>query len=251
MASPQCEDGFTKIANEIMEALCRFRIPGQTRQVVDAIIRKTYGWHKTVDWVSQSQIVLTTRLLKGNVSRELSKAITHHLIIKNGNKLKFNKNHEEWVAFGGKHFNPRLSEVITNKKVIGSDNKVIATDKKVIVTEGNKRNYTKDNIYNMSKALKFKKLQEEKKELTNDLSLPKGGAFYEWQDRAARIARQLNFRPSASWFKFFKNAYSEGKRDLLNTVYSKIADLSLANAETYFYKTFNELKKEQNATSSL
>lgn len=46
MANPQCENGFTKIANELMEALAKIRIPGEARQVLDVIFRQTYGWNK-------------------------------------------------------------------------------------------------------------------------------------------------------------------------------------------------------------
>lgn len=40
MAEPQKENGYTPIANEIMDALCRIRIPGEERQVLDCISGK-------------------------------------------------------------------------------------------------------------------------------------------------------------------------------------------------------------------
>jgi phage replication O-like protein O len=147
MANPQKENGYIKIADEIMEEFCRFRIPGSIRQIIDCILRKTYGWQKKEDWISHSQLVQMTGMKKGNVSRELSKAITHRLVIIIDNKLKFNKNYEEWISFKGNHFNPkRLSNAITNKKVIVNDTRVIASDKKVIVSEGNNIHLTKDTI---------------------------------------------------------------------------------------------------------
>ena len=57
MANPQKENGYTAIANEIMEALCRHRIPGEDRQVLDVIFRKTYGFNKIEDYISLSQFV--------------------------------------------------------------------------------------------------------------------------------------------------------------------------------------------------
>jgi phage replication O-like protein O len=138
MANPQKENGTTQIANEIMDALCRFRIPGEVRQIIDVIIRKTYGWNKKSDWVANSQIVEMTGMLKGNVSRGLSKAITNKLVIKSDNKLKLNKNYEEWISFG------KLSEVITNKKLSEVISPVIKSDTKVIKSEGNKYTLTKD-----------------------------------------------------------------------------------------------------------
>lgn len=151
--SPQLENGYVKIANEIMDALCRFRMSGEVRQVVDCVLRKTYGWNKKEDWIAQSQIVEMTGLSKGSVSRELSKAITHKIVIVHDNQLKLNKNYKEWIGFIGKHFNPKprgikLSYTITNNEAKLSypitEKKVIVHETKVIVHDGNKRHYTKD-----------------------------------------------------------------------------------------------------------
>lgn len=131
---------FLKIPNEILDALCHFRIPGEVRQIVDVIIRKTCGWNKDEDWVAQSQIVLLTGILKGNVSRGLSKAITHRVVIKNSNKLRLNKNFKDWIKFG------KLSEVIADKKLSEMISSVIKSDINVIKSEGNKIHLTKDTI---------------------------------------------------------------------------------------------------------
>lgn len=136
MANPQKENGHTDIANEIMEVFCRFRIPGELRQVLDCIIRKTYGYHKKEDWVAQTQIVKMTGLKKGNVSRSLSKLITHKLVIKSDNNLSLNKNYDEWLSFQ-----------ITRKKVIKTETEVIKSDNKklseLMVTKENKENIQK------------------------------------------------------------------------------------------------------------
>ena len=61
MANPQKENGFTSIANEILEALARVDLPSYERRVVDVIIRKTWGFvdkngkHKIWDRISYSQ----------------------------------------------------------------------------------------------------------------------------------------------------------------------------------------------------
>ena len=55
MANPQRENGHVDIANEIMDKLCRYRIPGEVRQVMDTVFRKTYGWNKKADRISLSQ----------------------------------------------------------------------------------------------------------------------------------------------------------------------------------------------------
>jgi phage replication O-like protein O len=136
MANPQCEDGYTRIANEILDKLCCFRIPGEVRLIVDCIIRKTYGFNKKNDWVGNKQMIEMTGLKKGNVSRALSEAITHKVVIKSDNKLCLNKNFDEWLSF--------------QRTVIKSDTKVIKKDNKKLsktrdTKDNNKRQYTKDN----------------------------------------------------------------------------------------------------------
>jgi phage replication O-like protein O len=107
MASPQKENGYTSIANEIMDRLCRVRVPGEWRQVLDFIIRKTYGWNKTEDQISLSQFVDGTGLSKIAVCKAVNGLIKMNLITKKGNVTQngndyiptycFIKNYEKWT----------------------------------------------------------------------------------------------------------------------------------------------------------
>lgn len=131
--SVQVEHGHIKIATELLEFMCSFRIPGMERQVFDAIMRKTWGWHKREDSIPNSQIVQLTGLKKANVNRSIKKLVEHNLVIVSDNKLSINKVYTSWKQFGGDHFNPKkLSEVITEQlsevitPVIGSDNKKLS-----------------------------------------------------------------------------------------------------------------------------
>jgi len=150
MANPQLENGYTKIANEILDYLCCFRIPGEVRLVVDCVIRKTYGYHKKEDVISNSQIIEMTKMKKGNVSRALSKAITHKIVIKSDNKLKLNKNYKEWIKFGVIKNDNKLKVIKSDTKVIKKATRVIKSDNKKLSkvrdTKYNKDTYTKDNI---------------------------------------------------------------------------------------------------------
>jgi phage replication O-like protein O len=71
MASPQPEDGYTRIANELQEALCRTRIPGEARQVLDVIFRHTYGWNRKAAYISLGMFASATGLKKPAVLRAL------------------------------------------------------------------------------------------------------------------------------------------------------------------------------------
>lgn len=132
MADPQKEEGFTPIANELLDALISFRIPGEARQVLDAIFRKTYGFQKRLDRLSNSQLVTLTKLKKQNVSRSLSKLITNKLVIKtdykskDGNELGINKDYTQWIPFVIKTDYKKKKKRLSSKRitpVIGSDDK--------------------------------------------------------------------------------------------------------------------------------
>lgn len=105
MANPQKENGYTPIANELFDALAAFRMPGELRQVFDAILRKTYGFNKKEDAIANSQIAEATKLNKQNVFRSLKRLIEHRLVIKTdyqpkkGNILKINKDYQGWIPF--------------------------------------------------------------------------------------------------------------------------------------------------------
>jgi len=142
MANPQKENGFTPISNEVLEALCLFRIPGEVRQVVDVVIRKTYGFNKKFDYISHSQIIERTGLKKQNEGRALKKAIEHKLVIRNDDKLGFNKHYDQWIPF------VQVIKSDDGKKVIKKATPVIRNDDKssseTMDTKDIKETYTKE-----------------------------------------------------------------------------------------------------------
>lgn len=103
---PQLEDGYTSIANELLEALCKIRIPGESTQVFLTILRKTYGYKKVVDHISLSQFVISTGMKKPNICRALKQLETLNvikidkLVDQNDNAFRvmyrINKHYETW-----------------------------------------------------------------------------------------------------------------------------------------------------------
>jgi phage replication O-like protein O len=102
MANPQKENGFTAIANEIMDALIAADLSGQDFKIALLIIRKTYGFNKTEDAVSLSQMMKATTMCKIRCSQvvnrlELMKILTVTENINGiGKKYKFNKDFDTW-----------------------------------------------------------------------------------------------------------------------------------------------------------
>jgi len=100
MSSPQLENGYTKIANEIMEALSKYRIPGEQMQCLLFLLRKTYGYNKVCDRISNSQYVVGTGINKRNVKRALDGLIEKRTVVKKDNEYiptyQFNKDYRLW-----------------------------------------------------------------------------------------------------------------------------------------------------------
>ena len=138
--TPQLENGYVKIANEIIDALIRHRIPGEQMQCVLFIVRKTYGFNKKWDSIANSQFVKATGMKKGNVSRAIKTLIDKKIVIKNDNytipRYQFNKNYKQWEVLSKKQ--PVIKKATI---VIKSDNKPLS---KVMDTKDNKDTITKD-----------------------------------------------------------------------------------------------------------
>ena len=96
MAKPQIENGYTKIANELLEAMCRLYLSGNQWKVLHAIIRKTYGWNKKEDWVTATQIAQMTGMYAPHVSSALRVLDARHVVLRDGRLLAVQKDYEQW-----------------------------------------------------------------------------------------------------------------------------------------------------------
>ena len=96
MANPQLEDGYTMIANEILENLMRVQLSANQWQVLLCIIRKTYGFKRKVDRIANFQICEATGLGKEVVSRSLRKLQAAGIILRNGKQIGFQKDWGKW-----------------------------------------------------------------------------------------------------------------------------------------------------------
>ena len=108
MTSPQLENGYTKIANEILEALAKIRISGEARQMLDVIIRKTYGFNKKIEAIPTSKFVELTGLSPMAIYKARKKLLELNLITisqKGESQIlnySFQKNHKDWKPLSKK-----------------------------------------------------------------------------------------------------------------------------------------------------
>ena len=99
MANPQKENGYVQVANELFDALARMRIPGEQRQVLDVIIRMTYGWNKKDSQISYAEFGARTGLDHRHVFRALKALQEHALVKKSTAGYRVQKDYGKWVTY--------------------------------------------------------------------------------------------------------------------------------------------------------
>src|SRR3990167_3281188 len=102
MASPQKEDGFTPIANEILEQLARINLTSYQWRILLVLLRKTYGWNKKEDAIALSQFSSSTGIRRVHVCRALKELCKKEIVTQRGNgyitKYSFQKDFDKWKS---------------------------------------------------------------------------------------------------------------------------------------------------------
>jgi phage replication O-like protein O len=99
MASPQKENGYTGIANEILERVVKTALLGSEYKILFFVLRKTYGYHKIEDKISLTQFEEGTELSRVTVVKSLKNLIIKNILIKRDQSIyKFNKDYDSWVV---------------------------------------------------------------------------------------------------------------------------------------------------------
>ncbi|MBV6304916.1 replication protein [Candidimonas humi] len=102
--SPQTEDGFVRIARELHLAILAYPLKLSAFRVLQAVIHKTYGYQKTEDDISASQIgALCGGMLREHVTRALNELASLRIILKRsgryGSIIRVNKDYSQWVGW--------------------------------------------------------------------------------------------------------------------------------------------------------
>lgn len=105
MASPQLEDGHTRLANEILDAICYYNFNGSQFRIIMKIWRLTFGYgrkdHEFAITFLQSATGLSDRTIKKEVATLVKEKVL--LVVKpetstTPRRLAFNKDYEQWTT---------------------------------------------------------------------------------------------------------------------------------------------------------
>lgn len=139
--SIQLENGFTRIANDLLEKFSKVKMSGTCWQVLMAILRKLYGFGKKEDWIEYSQLMKITGLNKSRVSHSIKRLCNYGIITQKRNGIKqvlgINKNFTRVAQ-------TRNSYIISNKSYTNMEQTVAQTR----TTKETLKKYTKETTAN-------------------------------------------------------------------------------------------------------
>lgn len=134
MASPQLEDGYTRIANGILEQVARHKFNGTQLRILLVIWRYTYGYKRKEAEFSLSFLAQAIGAARSQVDRELSALIGRNVleVVAGGNGkprlLRFNKDDGSWANASPKERNPKQTKPKTEKQKRKREKRTYAED---------------------------------------------------------------------------------------------------------------------------
>lgn len=103
MANPQVENGFTRIANELLDKLAETKMNGTQFRILMIVFRYTYGFQRKEHELSETFIANATSIHKQQIKRELKDLIDRKIItvvrqatFTDPRVISFNKNYKQW-----------------------------------------------------------------------------------------------------------------------------------------------------------
>lgn len=110
----EIEDGYTRLANALYDELIGADLTKNQSKVAHAICRKTYGFGKKVDRISDSQLAQLTRLPRQKVNKAKNELIAMKVILREGQQIGPNKNIAEWQIEGCHYSGDNVTKTVTN-----------------------------------------------------------------------------------------------------------------------------------------
>ena len=122
MASPQTKNGYTAIANELLEQIAKASLNGSQRRIIDIVWRFTYGFSRKQHELSETFISKYTGIHRKQVQRELNELIKMNFVLvvkeasfNSSRILMFNKDYESWEVT--KKLPPSQKDVYTGSEL--------------------------------------------------------------------------------------------------------------------------------------
>lgn len=92
----QLEDGFLRLANDLLDAAMCSGLPETELCILMAVWRKTYGFSKKMDWISNEQLSEMIGKHYTHCSTAKNNLVRKKVLIQEGRKVGMNTNISEW-----------------------------------------------------------------------------------------------------------------------------------------------------------
>ncbi|OJI61124.1 hypothetical protein BKN33_23100, partial [Salmonella enterica subsp. enterica serovar Kentucky] len=92
------EDGFMRVANELTDSLLMADLTARQLKVMLAIMRKTYGFNKPMDRLTNTQIAAMTGIHHTHICAAKRQLIERKFLIADGVRIGVNKVVSQWIS---------------------------------------------------------------------------------------------------------------------------------------------------------
>ncbi|MDR0925936.1 MAG: conserved phage C-terminal domain-containing protein [Hungatella sp.] len=218
MSNPQLEDGYTRIANELLEAVSRADFNGAQLRILFCLIRNTYGFGRKECDFSNSFVAKGTGLSKSSIIAVINSlqegkviVVTQQSTFNSPRKVKLNKHINEWSVLPPQWQTSKPGTDITTST--GTD---VCTTPGIDVCTQKRKNIKKEYKDIVEKSLD----KPSYKEIIDYLNV-KTGKAYRWQTKATQS--HINAR--------FAEGYT--LKDFKSVIDSKAAEWKGGKMEQY------------------
>ncbi|MGB0895662.1 MAG: replication protein [Parashewanella sp.] len=91
------DNGYYRVANELGLALCKTQLSDRESRLLNAIMLKTFGWQKTLDWICYEQLAEMTNIDISNIGKTKTALVKRNILIVSGKKIGVNPVVSEWL----------------------------------------------------------------------------------------------------------------------------------------------------------
>ena len=117
------DNGYTRIANELLEAIASADLTARQLKLMLAYVRKTYGFNKKMDRIADEQISQLTGLSRQNVNKVKKELISMNCLIVEGSQIGINKEVSAWRFSKCLQVSNFVSKPETHKRHYSKDKK--------------------------------------------------------------------------------------------------------------------------------
>lgn len=142
------KESYAKVPNEILEILAKTKLNSSESRYIFALLRKTYGWNKKSDYISNSQFVRATGITKQHIWRTEKRLLWREIVAKRGNKTGLNISYEQWKEL------PKWATVTKSGVAVAKAGKKVAYN-------GGDKEYLPKEIKQIKNDFSFKKEENE------------------------------------------------------------------------------------------